>query len=246
MIKSLMLANKSERERFTIPRSVQETIPVKCVYPDGIWLVGSKHSKSWRLTDVNYAAASDEERRGIFLAYGGVLNSLPTDAATKITIINRRLNPVDFERSILMEERWDGLDEYRQAANAILKRRAAESNNLVQEKYITLSIPQRKIEETRSYFRRVDGNLTKSLGRLDSTAREVASHDRLRILHDFFRPGEEQYLPLTRQRRSDTASTSKTWFARTVSPSKPDILRWAVSTGASCSSKTMLPTSRTI
>ena len=85
------------------------------------------------------------------------------------------------------------VDEYRQEANAILKRRAAESNNLVQEKYITLSIPQRKIEETRSYFRRVDGNLTKSLGRLDSTAREVANHDRLRILHDFFRPGEEQY-----------------------------------------------------
>ena len=193
MIKSLVSANKSEREKFTIPRSVQETIPVRCVYPDGIWLVGNRHSKSWRLTDVNYAASSDEERRGIFLAYGGVLNSLPTDAATKITIINRRLNPVDFESSILMEDQWDGLDEYRQEANAILKARAAESNNLVQEKYITLSVPQRKIEETRSYFRRVDGNLTKSLGRLDSTAREVGNHDRLRILHDFFRPGEEQY-----------------------------------------------------
>ena len=193
MIKSLVSANKSEREKFTVPRSVQETIPVKCVYPDGIWLVGNRHSKSWRLTDVNYAASSDEERRGIFLAYGGVLNSLPTDAATKITIINRRLNPVDFESSILMEDQWDGLDEYRQEANAILKSRAAESNNLVQEKYITLSVPQRKIEETRSYFRRVDGNLTKSLGRLDSTAREVGNHDRLRILHDFFRPGEEQY-----------------------------------------------------
>ena len=193
MIKSLVSANKSEREKFTIPRSVQETIPVRCVYPDGIWLVGNRHSKSWRLTDVNYAASSDEERRGIFLPYGGVLNSLPTDAATKITIINRRLNPVDFESSILMEDQWDGLDEYRQEANAILKSRAAESNNLVQEKYITLSVPQRKIEETRSYFRRVDGNLTKSLGRLDSTAREVGNHDRLRILHDFFRPGEEQY-----------------------------------------------------
>ena len=193
MIKSLVSANKSEREKFTIPRSVQETIPVRCVYPDGIWLVGNRHSKSWRLTDVNYAASSDEERRGIFLAYGGVLNSLPTDAATKVTIINRRLNPVDFESSILMEDQWDGLDEYRQEANAILKSRAAESNNLVQEKYITLSVPQRKIEGTRSYFRRVDGNLTKSLGRLDSTAREVANHDRLRILHDFFRPGEEQY-----------------------------------------------------
>ena len=141
MIKSLAAANKSEREPFTIPRSVQQSIPIRRVYPDGIFLVGARHSKSWRLSDVNYAAASDEERRGIFLSYGGVLNSLPTDAATKLTIINRRLNPADFERSILMEERWDGLDAYREEANAILKRRAAESNNLVQEKYIPLSIP---------------------------------------------------------------------------------------------------------
>ena len=38
MIKSLAIANKSERDVFTIPRSVQETIPIKCVYPDGIFL----------------------------------------------------------------------------------------------------------------------------------------------------------------------------------------------------------------
>ena len=146
MIKSLSVANKTERERFTIPRSVQQSIPIRRIYPDGIFLVGGRHSKSWRLSDVNYAAASDEERRNIFLSYGGVLNALPTDAATKITIINRRLNPADFERSILMEERWDGLDVYREEANAILKRRAAESNNLVQEKYITLSILQKKLD----------------------------------------------------------------------------------------------------
>lgn len=116
MIKSLALANRSERQKFRIPRSVQDTVPVRCVYPDGIFLAGGRHSKSWRLSDVNYAAASDEERKSIFLSYGAVLNSLPTDAAAKITIINRRLNPADFERSILMDERWDGLDEYRAEA----------------------------------------------------------------------------------------------------------------------------------
>ena len=193
LIKSLAAANKSERDKFTIPRSVQRSIPIKRIYGDGIWQVGRKHSRTWRFTDVNYAAASEDDQRGIFLSYGGVLNSLPTDAAAKVTIINRRLNPVDFERAMLMKERGDGLDKYRREANAILTQRAAESNNLVQEKYITLSIPQRKIEESRAYFRRVDANLSKSFGRLDSGARPVPNHDRLRILHDFFRPGEEQY-----------------------------------------------------
>ena len=193
MIKSLVAANKSEKDKFFIPRSVQQSIPIKCLYADGIWQVGRKHSRTWRFSDVNYAAASNEDRRSIFLSYGGVLNSLPTDAAAKITIINHRLNPVDFQRTILMKERGDELDKYRRESNGILTRRAAESNNLVQEKYITLSIAQRRIEETRAYFRRVDANLSKSFGRLDSGARPVSNHDRLRILHDFFRPGEEQY-----------------------------------------------------
>ncbi len=193
MIKSLAAANKSERDKFIIPRSVQQSIPIRCIYGDGIWQVGRKHSRTWRFTDVNYAAASEDDRRGIFLSYGGVLNSLPTDAAAKITIVNHRLNPVDFQRKILMREQGDELDKYRREANDVLTRRAAESNNLVQEKYVTLSIAQRKIDETRAYFRRVDANLAKSFGRLDSGARAVSNHDRLRIFHDFFRPGEEQY-----------------------------------------------------
>ena len=193
LIKSLLAANKSERDRFVIPRSVQQSIPIRCVYSDGIWHTGRKHSRTWRFADINYAAASEEERRSIFLSYCAVLNSLPTDAAAKITIINRRINPVDFQRKILMKERGDELDRYRRESNQILTRRAAESNNLVQENYITLCIPQRKIEGTRTYFRRVDANLSKGFGRLDSGAKPLSAHDRLRILHDFFRPGEEQY-----------------------------------------------------
>ena len=178
MIKTLAAAERSEKVKFSIPRSVQQSIPIHHIYEGGVWQVGTRHSKSWRFADVNYAAASEEEQRAIFLSYGGVLNSLPTDAAAKITIINRRLDPVDFRRNILMKEKGDGLDKYRREANQILTQRAAESNNLVQEKYITLSIAQRKIEETRSYFRRVDGNLSKSFGRLDSGERALSNHDR--------------------------------------------------------------------
>lgn len=193
MIKTLIAASKAERDKFTIPRSVQKSIPIKRIYKDGIWQVGSKHSRTWRFADINYEAASDDDRRGIFLSYCGVLNSLPTDAAAKITICNRRLNPEDFERTVLMKEKGDRLDVYRRESNRILLDKMAQSNNLVQEKFITLSIAQRKIEDTRAYFRRVEGDLTKSFGRLDSGARAITNHDRLRILHDFFRPGEEQY-----------------------------------------------------
>lgn len=132
MIKTLLLAGKAERDKFTIPRSVQQSIPIKRIYRDGIWQVGRKHSKTWRFADINYEAASDDDRRSIFLSYGGVLNSLPTDAAAKITICNQRLNPVDFERTILMREHGDKLDCYRREYNQILLDKMAQSNKLCQ------------------------------------------------------------------------------------------------------------------
>lgn len=192
MIKTLTSANRSEKTDFQIPRSVQQSIPIQRIYSDGIFHVGRKHSKTWRFADINYIAASEDVKASIFQSYSGVLNSLPTDAAAKITIINRKMNPVNFEKTILMKERGDDLDVYRRESNRILKEKAAESNDLVQEKYITLSIPVRKSEDTRSYLRRVEGNLTKSFGHLDSGARPISCHDRLRLFHDFFRPGEEQ------------------------------------------------------
>lgn len=193
LIKTLAAANRQEREKLSVPRSVQQSIPIKQIYADGMWHVGRKHSYTWRFSDINYVAASEEDKRGIFLLYSAVINSLPTDAGAKISIINHRLNPADFEKGILMKEKADGLDRFRLESNRIMTDRAAASNNLVQEKYITLSIAERKIEDSRAYFRRVEGSLSKSLGRLGSEAQPLNSHDRLRILHDFFRPGEERY-----------------------------------------------------
>ena len=113
MIKTLIAANRSEREAFRVPRSVQQSIPIHRIYKGGIWKVGNKYSKTWQITDINYAVASHEDQEKMFLAYAAVLNSLPTDATTKITINNRRMDMADFRRTVLLCERGDGLDEYR-------------------------------------------------------------------------------------------------------------------------------------
>lgn len=203
MIKTLMAANRSEREHFKIPRSVQQSIPIQRIYRDGIWQAGGKYSKTWRFADINYSVASHEDQTEMFLAYCGVLNSLPTDATTKITINNRRLNGADFQRSILMRTLGDGLDQYRQEYNGILTEKAAESNNLIQDKYITIAVARKNIEEARTFFHRVDADLGKTFGKLDSGARPLENQARLRIFHDFFRPGEEQHF------RFDLSETMK-------------------------------------
>ncbi|MDD3538116.1 MAG: TraE family protein, partial [Eubacteriales bacterium] len=111
---------KPDRERFTVPRGVQSMIPIRRIWPDGIFLTGDTFTKSFRFTDINYAVASREEKEAMFLAYSEVLNSLDTGSTTKITIINRRLNRADFEKTLLLAHREDGLDALRDEYNNVL------------------------------------------------------------------------------------------------------------------------------
>ena len=98
MIKTLNILLKQDKERFVVPKGVQDVIPVKTIYDDGIFQVGrDKFTKSFKFTDINYAVASREDKEAMFLEYSELLNSLDSGATTKITINNRRLNRLDFE-----------------------------------------------------------------------------------------------------------------------------------------------------
>ncbi|MCQ5090584.1 TraE family protein, partial [Ruthenibacterium lactatiformans] len=77
--------------------------------------------------------------------------------------------------------------------NQIVRERTEWSNNIFREKYIVLSVQRRSIEEARSFFARAGTELASGFGRLSSQLTELSSHDRIRILHDFFRSGEEPY-----------------------------------------------------
>ena len=78
-------------------------IPIKTIWEDGIFLVGSnKYAKTFKFEDINYSVASREDKEAMFLEYSELLNSLDSGATTKITVNNRRLNKVDFEQTILI------------------------------------------------------------------------------------------------------------------------------------------------
>ena len=121
MIKTLRNLFQQDKEKFTVPKSVQTVIPMKTVWEDGIFLVGrNKYAKTYKFEDINYAVASREDKEAMFLEYSELLNALDSGATTKITINNRRLNKADFEQTILIPMAQkegkavdDGLDKYR-------------------------------------------------------------------------------------------------------------------------------------
>ena len=191
MIKTLKNLFKQDKERYTVPRKVQDVIPVRRIWKDGIFMTGGKFSKTYKFTDINYLVASREDKESMFLTYSELLNSLDSGATTKITINNRRLNKANFEQSILMPLRGDFRDEYRREYNQMLLDKATGANGIVQEKYLTISVVKKDIEEARAYFARVGADLISHFSALGSKCTELDAEEKLRVLHDFYRQGED-------------------------------------------------------
>ena len=69
MIKTLQNTLKQDRGRYSVPKSVQDTIPIRRLWQDGVFQFGSKYSKTLRFSDINYAIASKEDKTAMFLRY---------------------------------------------------------------------------------------------------------------------------------------------------------------------------------
>ena len=191
-MKTLNKIFKLDKEKFVVPKCSQDIIPIKALWEDGIFLIGNnKYSKSYKFIDINYAVASREDKESMFLDYSELLNSLDSGATAKITINNRRINKIDFEKTILLDMENDELDKYRKEYNQMLIDQAKNANEIIQEKIITISVYKRSVEEARNYFSRAGADLMNHFNNLGSKCIELDTKERLRMLHDFYRTGEE-------------------------------------------------------
>ena len=190
-MKAIKEVMRKDNEPYHIPHSVQNLIPIKRIWADGIFLAGTRYTKTFRFTDINYMVASETAQRKMFLNYAALVNSLDCGATTKITVNNRHLNRKNFEESVLMGMEWDGLDHFREEYNGVIMDKATAGNGIIQEKYVTVSVCKKNISEARAYFTRVGAELSARFAALGAKAVELDAGERLRILHDFYRSGEE-------------------------------------------------------
>lgn len=193
MIKSYEKIRKRNKEKFKVPKSVQSLIDAEVVYKDGLFKMGNRFSKSYRFQDVNYAIASKEEKEGMFLDYSDLLNSLDSSTMTKITINNRKIDVKGFKEDVLIPLKLDFLDEYRKEYNDMLLDKITGTDDIMQEKYITITVFKESVKEARNFFARASVELSTHFAKLGSASEELTLLERLKILHDFYRSGEEEF-----------------------------------------------------
>ena len=193
MIKSQLKMKRQNKEKLRIARSIQDTIPVDTVYTDGIFRMKNKYSKTYQFLDINFSIASDESKEHIIQLYKELLNSFDSNVMVKITINNRKVDFAKFKEDVLLKKKGEPkYDDYIEEYNRILLKNMASCSNIVQEKYITITCFKKDIEEARTYFSRLYNEMSSRFKRLGSQLIELSLNERLKIMHDFYRPGEEE------------------------------------------------------
>ena len=184
-------------ERRSLPRSVQQAVPVEALWPDGLFLTRrGVYSRCFRFADVNYAAESADRQQEIFQGYCEILNSLDPASEAKITLQNRQADDGCSAREAFLEARRDGLDPLRTEFNDLLQQAAAEDGALEQEKYLTLTHPAESPEAARNYFAGAERQLAAGFAALGSELEPLDAVQRLKSLGRFYRGEEENRLPV--------------------------------------------------
>ena len=93
----------------------------------------------------------------------------------------------DEEATIIM------VDSNLQREQLLPSEKAFAYNGIIQEKYVTVSVCKKNIEDARAYFARVGAELTARFAALGAKVMEMDATEKLRVLHDFYRSGEEVY-----------------------------------------------------
>lgn len=213
LIKTLQQSLKMDKEKFTVPKSVQQAIPIQKIWPDGIFRVGNKYSKSFRFSDINYSIASKTDKTEMFLDYSELLNALDSGCLAKITLNNRRINKEEFEQSLLTPLKGDVLDKYRKEYNdMLLSKVSGTSNSICRERYLTVSVHKKSIDEARTYFARVGTDIVTHLAKLSSIAEELEAGERLQIFRDFFRADQISAVPFDIKEFAKKGHSFKDWI----------------------------------
>ena len=130
--------------RADAPQTVQQSIPYKEMYRDGICRLNSRfYTKTVQFFDINYQLAQADDKAQIFEGYCDFLNYFDASIHVQLTFINQRANMQDFAKSIDIPFRGDEYDGIRGEYGDMLKSQLQKGNNgLTKRKYITFGIEE--------------------------------------------------------------------------------------------------------
>lgn len=194
MLKTYINLHRSRRSEAIIPKRAQDIIPAKTISRDGILQIGkTTWSKTFAFDDVNFEVAGYDEQAQMREYYKHLLTSIGDGATFQISRYNRHMSQEDIEKNVYIPLRSDddGLNKYRKEYNSVMMGKLQDSDLLQQDRYITITVDKPDYAAARSYFNRMQSILQNRLLNIGAKVYALNAEERLRLLHDFYRTGQE-------------------------------------------------------
>lgn len=174
------------------PKYIQQIMGIQRIASNGIFEVEKgKYSKTYAFTDINYVTAGTEDQIRILKSYCKTINAI--DVFFMISIFNRNKNMQDFRENVLFQKKEDSFDWLRDAYNKITESRIMEGKQgIEQEKVLTVCVERKNYEQAKAFFATFEASLIQNFGELGSSITSLDAKERLRILFNYYRIGDEE------------------------------------------------------
>lgn len=204
-------SKRDAKKRIRRQRIAQNVIKYNAMLENGICCMDDDvYSKCVMFKDINYQIAPDETKRVIIEQYRNMMNSLGNDVDVSLVINNRLINREEFENSIIMGHRGDGLDLIRSEMNQhLLENMHRGNNSIMSEKMFVFSCRENNYLDAEKTLNNVEKDFMNQLNEMGCEVEKMDGLDRLRSLHYIMKPGEvfdHSYEDLTPE------SSTKDWI----------------------------------
>ena len=191
---------KKTSDGVSLPKTAQETIPYVHVYNSGIIESAPEfYTKSYKLTDLNFSIASQDNQESIFNKYQEMLNSFESGTRLQLVVNNKNISEEETFGNIECKAQRDEFNSYRSEMNTILRKNMAEGRNgITSEKYLVVGTKLDNIKDAATFFARTDTAINEHFrnisGIADLKTEPQSIAERLKILHDILNVGKERSL----------------------------------------------------
>lgn len=172
-----------------LPKNIRETIPLQGFMNNGIIETNpGTFTKSYKLHDVNFDIAPDDEQEAIFRYFMDFINSFNINVKWEFTIFNHAIDKKKTIEDIKFAPNRDGLNKYRQEINNFLLKNLKKGNNsLKQEKYLTISIEDNSVTHAVETLKHLDIEISKKLKKISKVpTNPMTTKERMQLLYDIY------------------------------------------------------------
>lgn len=189
--KKVRKAKKRKTKKTLLP-TTQDTIRFKNIYEDGIMNIDKDwYSNTFKLGDVEYITARQEDKISIIDSYADALNLLEGGSNFQLLVMNKRVTKEKLD-SVKYQLQDDSYDAYREEYNRLIENRFRNNSKAFEvNKYITIAIEGVETEQARRQLSDISKDLTSHFSEMDITFQKLNGVERLALFNELL--NDEQF-----------------------------------------------------